>query len=209
MADNFPTLELRAPLFYNWPKALRFDLQASSPGEKGYFQEVQRQATALLEAAFAPTDTVFLVLMDRRYRRRKIRFTGFSFRQIQGLRRSEVGYARLQQRYERDEWDKWNLAVIQLTLNRLLYRNVLQAIANTDFQPRQPRLDGRGVLSNQEVYLLNVDRKLIFHMYDDRGLDLLATDLEVFRPVYEQFNGWLLDYDRSRMEAALSVPQAP
>jgi hypothetical protein len=50
------------------------------------------------------------------------------------------------------------------------------------------------------VYLFDLERGLLLHPYDDRGLDLAAVTLEALRPFYAEFNGWLLDFDRPRMD---------
>lgn len=45
---------------------------------------------------------------------------------------------------------------------------------------------------------------VVFHMYDDRGLDILAPRADVRRPLYEQFSDWVLDYDRERIDATFA-----
>lgn len=50
------------------------------------------------------------------------------------------------------------------------------------------------------VYFINLNRKTIFHVYDDRGCDLLATSLETIRDVYVKYNEWILDYDRKETD---------
>jgi len=50
------------------------------------------------------------------------------------------------------------------------------------------------------VYAINPQSKLILHMYDDRGLDIIATNIETLRPLFEGFNEWILDNQRHRIE---------
>jgi hypothetical protein len=38
------------------------------------------------------------------------------------------------------------------------------------------------------------------HMYDDRGLDVIASGKESLRTIYHAFNPWILDYDRGRID---------
>ena len=80
------------------------------------------------------------------------------------------------------------------------HQNILTAIGNTDFPPRKPRLDNNSILTNKEVYFINIDKKLIFHMYDDRGLDLIAADKESLKSIYEKYNDWILDNDRKKIQ---------
>ena len=49
------------------------------------------------------------------------------------------------------------------------------------------------------VYFVNSDDCVLFHLYDDRGADLIADDKEVLRPIYEKYNAWILDYDREQI----------
>ena len=43
---------------------------------------------------------------------------------------------------------------------------------------------------------INRSRNIILHMYDDRGLDVIAPQIEDLRPVYEAHKTWVLDHDR-------------
>jgi hypothetical protein len=71
---------------------------------------------------------------------------------------------------------------------------LLTAVANTDFL-RQPR-----ITQDKDIYFININKQLIFHMYDDRGLDIIAANIETLRPIYEKHNNWLLDYDREKID---------
>lgn len=50
------------------------------------------------------------------------------------------------------------------------------------------------------VYFINRNRNTIFHVYDDRGCDVLATSPATIRDVYYKYNDWILDYDRPEIE---------
>ncbi len=69
---------------------------------------------------------------------------------------------------------------------------MFQAIANADLGGT-PRIAGR-------VYLIDYRAKVIMHMYDDRGLDIIATNASDLLPVYGRFNNWILEYERHRIE---------
>lgn len=199
--DNFKGLRLRKPLFYSWDFGLRFDLQVGETNTDEYFEEVTRRASAIFETAFDNSDNVFLIFMDLKYKRRKIRFSNFTFKQIDNLQKTEISYSKEFRLYEPDDkFDIRNIAIIRLTADRIDYKNILTAIGHTDFPPRQPRLDQNGFLTGKEIYFVNIDKKLIFHMYDDRGLDIISSDKETLRPIYKQHNDWLLDYDRERID---------
>ena len=220
--DNFEGLRLRKPLFYNWDFGLRFDLQKGETSNSSrmildgegnviplvgdtdtdeYFQEETKRASTIFQSAFDNSDKVFLVLMDYKYKRRKIKFSNFSFKQVDNLKKTEVHYSKAKRLYEpNDKFDIRNVAIIKLTTDRINYKNILTAIGHTDFPPRQPRLDNNGFLTCKEVYFVNIDKKLIFHMYDDRGLELISANKETLRPIYKKHNDWILDYDRKQID---------
>ena len=50
------------------------------------------------------------------------------------------------------------------------------------------------------VYLLHPNENVLYHLYDDRGLDLVAKDKRMLYPLYERFNDWILDYDRETID---------
>lgn len=187
MGENFSGLEIKVPLFYNWENGLRFDLQVGDTDTEEYFKEVNRRSTTLFRASFSKTDKVFVVLNQYKFKRSKIRFSNYAFKQIAGLEKGEVDYLTVKQLYE--PADVWNRAIAKAVTERVNYQYILKAIGNTDFS-REPRI-------NSEIFFINIDKKLVFNMYDDRGLDIVAKDTETLRPLYIEFNNWILGYDRN------------
>lgn len=57
------------------------------------------------------------------------------------------------------------------------------------------------------VYLLHPEEKILYHLYDDRGLDLVAKDKNKLYPLYERFNDWILDYDREQIDKTFKNKQ--
>lgn len=201
LTDNFNKLAIRQPLFYNWGFGLRFNLQVGRTGTDDYFAEVIRRASTLFEAAFSGSNQVFFVLMDYKYRRRKIKISSYALKQIKYLDKSEVSFLKVKRLYEPDnKFDIRNIALVKATVDRINYKNIFSAIGHIDFPPRQPRLDNNGIFSRKEIYFINIDKKLIFNMYDDRGLDIIAVNKEILRPIYAKYNDWLLDYDRENID---------
>lgn len=201
LQDHFKRLNLRAPLFYNSDFGLRFDLQVGETNTEKYFQNVIRRATTIFQNAFDDSDNVFLVLMDYKYKHRKIRFSNFIFKQILDLHTGEIIFLKEIGLYEpHDKFDIRNIGVIKLTSGRINHKTVLLAIANQDFPSRFPRLENNHIISSKEIYFININKKLILNMYDDRGLDVVATDIETLRPIYEKHKDWILDYDREQIE---------
>lgn len=74
------------------------------------------------------------------------------------------------------------------------YANIFQAISHQDFLSRKPVIYG-------DTYFLNQRTGVIFNMYDDRGLDIIAPNADVLRPIYEGHSDLILDYDRQQIAA--------
>jgi Domain of unknown function (DUF3885) len=53
-------------------------------------------------------------------------------------------------------------------------------------------------------FFLNISKKIIYHLYDDRGCDVIAADREHIRLLYEVRNEWILDYDRDKIDSTFS-----
>jgi Domain of unknown function (DUF3885) len=200
--DNFPGQEIKAPLFFKGNLGLRFDLQKGETGEEEYFVEVSKRSTSLFEAAFDPNDNVFLVFRDYKWKRRKIRFANYCFKQIDDLKKNEVDYSVVRNLYENKKDDIYNVAVLKIKANRINYKNILTAIANTDFPPRIPRFK---FLSSVEVYFINTTQNLIFHMYDDRGLDIVSSDAKILKSIYTKYSEWILDANREPIDKVMAV----
>ena len=64
-----------------------------------------------------------------------------------------------------------------------------------------------GLISNiyYNVYFLNSEKDVLFHLYNDRGFDVVAAGKETLRPLYESCQDWILDYDQEKIDRTFSV----
>ncbi|RYF90067.1 MAG: DUF3885 domain-containing protein [Caulobacteraceae bacterium] len=62
-----------------------------------------------------------------------------------------------------------------------------------------------GVTPHAPVFskLVDLERAVSVHAYDDRGMDITALSRATISDLYGQYDAWLLDYDRPRMSSAL------
>lgn len=77
------------------------------------------------------------------------------------------------------------------TFLRKLFREIIRA-----------EVDSTGIeclVSN--VYFLNSETNVLFHLYDDRGADVVAADKEILRSLYYACNKWILEHDREKIDA--------
>ncbi|PJJ59051.1 DUF3885 domain-containing protein [Hymenobacter chitinivorans] len=210
----FPGLRLSTGLFYQWPIGIRFDLQGEEPiylepGHPGYspterlaynepyFREVNHRASALFHAAVQPDDEIVLVYQKSMYGRHRIRSRGFLLHQL-GISKAQAAFQKIGPPYlygfHPARWVRMNFTAKAAAIPA---DAILAAIANQDFGDRSPVIRG-------DLFFLNLTRGLIFHMYDDRGLDIIAVDKATLQPLFKTYNSWILDYDRAQVEAAFA-----
>ena len=73
-------------------------------------------------------------------------------------------------------------------------RKLFREIVKAEIDP-----DGMGELVSH-VYLVNSRNHVLFHLYDDRGADVVAPEKEILRPLYEACSDWILEYDREKID---------
>lgn len=182
---NFPGFILEPPVFYNWKPGLRFELGAGPKGEN-YFKTAVRRAVKLFETAMRKNDEILVVYVE--YKNvRKLHKNSYLFKNIKDLDQSTVEYERYVDSYDEEEDDEivFTRAVIKTTPDKIEHTNILTAISNTDFASRRPQIGG-------SVYFINTTRDLIYFMYDDRGLDIIATEATPLAEIYHKFESWVL-----------------
>lgn len=55
------------------------------------------------------------------------------------------------------------------------------------------------------VYFVCTNDNVLFHLYDDRGADLVADKKEKIQHIYAKLNNLILDYDREHIDAILKA----
>lgn len=89
----------------------------------------------------------------------------------------------------------WDIKQVSLNADSLL-----KEIIHTDF----PEQGGEHCEFESSVFLFSTSKNLMFHLYDDRGLDLVAQDIGALYPFYQKYNEWILHHDRKRIERIFS-----
>ncbi|WP_400191958.1 DUF3885 domain-containing protein [Hymenobacter sp. B81] len=199
--QHFPGLKLQTGLFYSWPVGLRFELATDThiATTDDYFREAVHRASVLFQAVFQPDDEVLVVYQQPADKRRRIRVGNFLLRQC-GIGRSQVRFQRIPAPHPDSYCRQWHRASFLTPAAAIHFPAILTALAHQDFPPRKPALHG-------EVFFIHPRRGLIWHMYDDRGLDILAPAPAALQDLYHTHHAWLLDYDRARMRAVFEPPR--
>jgi hypothetical protein len=190
LSDKFPLLTLGGGLFYRWPIGIRFELG---------LELCRERAPRLYEAVFSREDSCVIVAQDwphdlppaaRQRCHRVFSLPGaFDSNHPLPLHSVEVN--------EEDENQNFSLQWGQLPARSFRYSAVMEGVANSD-HARTPSVPSR-------VYFLNPATGVIMHMYDDRGLDIIAARRETLVPLYRSFNEWALENDHGRIAKLFAV----
>ncbi len=88
-------------------------------------------------------------------------------------------------------WKSFDLSQALTSREILLWCNLTYEMA---IEPKLPMIS----------YLVDFESGILLHVYDDRGMDVIATNASTLLPIYQEFDSWLLDYDRARMSKIFS-----
>lgn len=209
LSDNFSKIvhsigmtELKHPIFYNSLVGIRFKIGGD---ESVYLNDAHSEDLianpAYISAAFDRAKSIYVNLTHKPNILRIDCYPNECSvnKEVQMICR--VGNLPIphEQVVKSFQWDEDNETVSQLQLYWDLEKipfspdRLLEEIIKADIAGYN------GFVSN--VYFADTYNSVLFHVYDDRGADLVATDTELLRPIYEKFNSWILDYDREKITA--------
>lgn len=182
----------RFALFYNFPGGLRFGLSEGNGGSP--LDEVLtalRKATAICEEVFGEKDKILVHLQAfapaSRFGLRKM---------IRELHAGGIVIPQVRDIWveaEEDEGESFYWLSCAFEVPRAKLQNLLWCAIAADFGPAvrpNPRC---------RVYLLNPNKGIVAHPYDDRGMDVISRRTSALAGLYEKHNDLLLDYDREAM----------
>lgn len=210
MQKEFPNLKLRPPLFYNWNIGIRFKLGVNDELEniqenRSYLENVYKRAISLFKSIHSSSDDIYIVVDvndfgNRKVSKRKLNIYSKYVKEKEilfKLQHDTIPYIFP----EDDEDGKYSTHRFSLKCKTsdFKYIPMLKAICNQDIGVR-PSIFHR-------VYFINISKNTVFHVYDDRGCDLLANSLDSIRDIYEEYNELILDYDRDEIEAVFKKSQ--
>jgi hypothetical protein len=201
--ENFPNLNLRPPLFYNWEIGIRFELGVEWNREydyenSQYLKGVYNRALTLFNSLHSPDEEI-LVVMDvndygdrKSYTQKGRLFSPYVFEKsvLYKLKHIEIPFISLKD--NEDGKYKTHRFTLKGKTSDIKCIPLLKAICHQDLGIK-PSIFHR-------IYFLNIKRKTIFYVYDDRGCDLLSASPEPIRDIYNKFNHWILDYDRDEID---------
>ncbi|HEM5398484.1 TPA: DUF3885 domain-containing protein [Streptococcus suis] len=188
---QFGEHQLVGPFFYGTPLALRFEIGPAEEAEtlprKVYLNRAYARAVELLERASSAYDYVILSLLrqeDRDIDTYLWHFTSkFNFDKCPEPELIEV-----------EDW----------TGEVLVFERYLFPVADQDLKALLREIikadhGGFNYLSSS-VFFLSSKEKVIYHCYDDRGVDIAVVDDDKRRQLFTDCQDLLFDYDMEEME---------
>ncbi|EMY59899.1 DUF3885 domain-containing protein [Leptospira terpstrae] len=198
LTTNFKKDKLKKPLFYNFEYGLRINLQSNYEFESdSYFKECIDRSLLIFENTFEPNDNILVVINISQNKRKKISKNNFIFSQIKNLNYRSV-YFKKYSNHHNSELKLCIQANIQSSTKHINYFKLIEALIHRDFPNKIPRI-------TDDLIFVNLDKKIIFKIYDDRGLDVVSKTIETLEPIYKKYNEWILDYDRVKIDHVFNI----
>ncbi|MEC1735271.1 DUF3885 domain-containing protein [Bacillus mojavensis] len=196
--ENFPGLRLAPPLFYNWQIGIRFEIGVgynvnAAYLHSPYIDNAYKRAVTLFKSLHADNDDIFVIADavgfggGRGYKTKLHIFSRYIREKavLKKLQHIAVSYTCS------DDDDKTHRFFLRCKAGDVRYIPMLRAICNQDM--------GIKPSISLNIYFINIKKRTIFHLYDDRGCDILAAAAETIRDMYETYNSWILDYDKEKI----------
>jgi hypothetical protein len=168
---SFPGLSLAGNLFQQWPVGLRFNIGLS---------EIDR-AVLIFNAIFRDADTIVLLSEDSTWEADPTRW--YELFSLPGLLcLSEKPTVRSYE-IEVSEDEIYIVRWASIRPSVLSTARLFEAIANQD-HGRAPSVRGR-------VHILDPKAAVLLHMYDDRGIDIIASSADRLLTLKNSFGSWI------------------
>lgn len=204
---NLHGISLEPPIFYNSEIGIRFELGDPYRGveEPSYFEKVKKRSETLFESVFLESDEMYIVrgTFETQSPYEIINPDGvnvFSKYVDKEIAKQVICFE------EKPDYDEETNQLsgysksysLLCRVKKVDYKGILEAIGYADFP-------SMGNYISDRIYFIHPKKNIVFHMYDDRGLDIVAVRTEELMKLYNEFNDWILDYDREKIDRIFGI----
>lgn len=208
MAMDDPQIKLEKPLFYKNDIGLRFeigpadidvwaDFQRSKLNQE-YFDVALERALTIFNSAFSDSDNFSISYQIFSDGRKRLRKNNDFLRLFPDVSKLNISFTSHRDVYSEDLEFKRHcmkrVTVLNVTKSQVPISKILAAMINIDFSKRSPSIMG-------ECFFINHTTGVVCHLYDDRGMDVVANSKEPLVKVYKDNNGLILGHDREYIES--------
>ena len=188
--SHFGKQELTFALLYGFPYGIRFEIGMGEVYDETYIKNGVARGRAIFDALFGKTDRVYVVVNSFEDDPNDLADNDIST--LRPLVQDVIGECKFVFSSTEDEELTFTRYVIKALVKDIQVDKLLEEIMWSD-------IDGRNSLRGC-VYLINPRNAVIYRLYDDRGLDVIASEKSQLVEVYSRFNSWILDYDRAKID---------
>ena len=198
--ETFEIQEFPHAMFYEFDHALRFELgggeEFGTNRSMRRFMQAHERANAISHSLFSQSTEIYLLLSSfglEQPTKKRLK----PLKQC-GLKRSNFTYLGRTAEHDdghiaefgSDHFRHWDIARLtgKETVSEILLLGIASEMAIT---PSFRHL--------MTAYVVDVDNGLILHLYDDRGMDVVAVHKAPLEDLFYRYTDWLLEYDIARM----------
>lgn len=205
LEEHFEGLTLKPALFYSHKYGIRFEISMPGVkhGEKKNLLQMQERMNEIFHRVFTDEDEILLVTdihCDKDDTFLQKRPTKVYQKYIKNKELRKKLQHKLYPSVFLEEDMVTHRFVLACKKSDIRYQPLLTAISYEDFPHPSQILRGNSRAS-YDIYFINVSKKMIYHLYDDRGCDTIASNKNELLPLYKDLNHWILDDDREKINA--------
>ena len=183
------------PLFYNAPIGIRFEIG----GDEEIYLKRRKVNPVYIEEAFKRANAIYqnlpefdLLRIDiypdeRNYQQRPLNLKDFTNIGLPLPKEKKIENIIIDDEEHQELYLYWDLSSQEIEIGKLLIEIIKADIG------------GFNELASA-VYFVNTKEKILYHLYDDRGLDVVAKTVKILRSTYYEYNSWILDYDKDEID---------
>ena len=191
--------ELTHPIFYNSPIGIRFNI--GDNGNDVYIYESQEELSVNPNYVTACLERSLKIYHSLKSEPDLLAIEGFLCQNetVEDFISSVVSATDLPQPNEikseltHDDKDELIHVFLLWNLNDFNPNKLLEEIIKAD-------LGSGNFFLTSSVYLICTKDNVLFHLYDDRGADLVTEKKEKIQHIYYELNDLILDYDREKID---------
>lgn len=198
---NYSDIQLLYPVFYTFPIGIRFEMGRDDQFDWGsskknnkkelsnYLAQALFRATSIFKELFNDDDTIYIVIN--------------SFEDDPNdLADSDISVVRPLIENIREEYSyDFVSADGDFSCKRFVLCTEVKAMKTEELLDNIICSDIYGMVTLSScVYIFNKRSGVLYYLYDDSGLDIVANKKEKLLAVYNKYNNWILAYDRKQIE---------
>lgn len=182
------------PVFHLAPIRLRFKMSEETYEDKiGMILRVMNKAQAIFDAVFKDSKNISIILDFFSPKRIKNNQLPQSFKDLIEECQFQISLKDIQevQEIKRDEGYFYTY-LLKKKPDYNFIKPIIWAIGGKEI----------GIKPTADVlaFFIDLEREIIFHLYDDRGLDIVANKKETLLDCYHKYSNWILESKRKEID---------